>query len=124
MLSAAGQNWPNLNCGRQRRPVLLYVDNSSETFISHRLALATAAAADGWEIHVATPPSPGYDRLADEGFIQHRLDMSRKSLAPWSEAACLASLHRLFRQVRPRLVHLLRVKPVVYGGIAARGAGT
>src|SRR5699024_4862097 len=42
---------------------------------------------------------------------------------PFTELATVLKLVRLFRNLKPDLVHLVTIKPVLYGGIAARIAG-
>jgi glycosyltransferase involved in cell wall biosynthesis len=49
--------------------------------------------------------------------------MSRRSLNPWREARILWTLWRLYRKVKPDIVHHFTIKCVVYGGLAARASG-
>ena len=48
--------------------------------------------------------------------------MTRSGLAPWKEFSTISTLFRLYRRIKPDLVHHLRLKPVLYGGLAAYGA--
>ncbi len=41
----------------------LYVINDAGYFLSHRLPLARAAMAAGYEVHVATPDGPDAERI-------------------------------------------------------------
>ena len=107
---------------------LLYVHNAVPYFLSHRLPVARAARTAGWEIHLAAP-APGADdcvRLADEGIAFHPLPLTRRGMSPLQELASLWSLAQLYRQIQPALVHLVTIKPVLYGGVTARfcGAGS
>ncbi|HUF87646.1 MAG TPA: glycosyltransferase family 4 protein [Thermohalobaculum sp.] len=99
---------------------LLFVVNDLDFFLSHRLAIAEAAAAEGWEVHVAAPGAADDARLCAAGLRPHALRLARHGTNPLAEAASLAGMYRLFRRLRPDLVHLVTIKPVVYGGIAAR----
>ncbi len=67
----------------------------------------------------------GADRAQLEalGLTHHVLPLSRTSMRPWTEARSLWAIWRLFRRVRPGLVHAVTLKSVLYGGIAARLAG-
>jgi glycosyltransferase involved in cell wall biosynthesis len=103
-------------------PRLLYIDNLADHFCSHRLPLARAALAAGWMVSVATPPSPAVARILDEGFGHHAVPIDRRGLDPRADLGTLRALVRLYREVRPDLVHLRTIKPVLYGGIAARVA--
>ena len=103
-----------------KKPKLLYVVNDPAFFLSHRKPLACAAAAAGFEVHVATPEGDGSDRIRKEGFSFHPIHLSPHGLNPLSESATLLGLYSLFRRIRPDLVHLVTIKPVLYGGLVAR----
>ena len=105
------------------KPRLLYVDNDVNSFLAYRLELARAARRAGYDVHVSSPPGDGERILREEGFPFHPLTMSRQGARPWQEWACMWGLVRLYRAVQPELVHHLRLKPVMYGSIAARLAG-
>ena len=49
---------------------------------------------------------------------------SRRSTRPWNELRTLASLYKLYRSFRPDVVHHVALKPVLYGSLVARIAGT
>lgn len=104
------------------RPLLLYVDSCPKMFIWHRLALAKAAQESGFDVHVAAPGGPGCEVITEAGFQFHAIALDRRSINPWREVGCIAGLTRLFVKVRPRLVHAMRLKPIIYAGIAARVA--
>jgi glycosyltransferase involved in cell wall biosynthesis len=99
---------------------LLYVVNDAGYFASHRLALGLAARAAGWEVHVATAPGPGQDRIRAAGLHAHSVPITRAGVRPDREIAAVIALARLYRQVRPDLVHLVALKAIVLGGLAAR----
>jgi glycosyltransferase involved in cell wall biosynthesis len=102
---------------------LLFVDNQADNFVLHRLEFAKALARFGFDIHVATPAGGGVETIRREGFEHHSIPLSRKSMAPQRELSTMHALFRLYRRIRPHVVHNLRLKPVLYGGIAARAAG-
>jgi glycosyltransferase involved in cell wall biosynthesis len=102
---------------------LLLVYNIPEYFMMRGLRTAIAARAEGFEVHVATPEGPVTERIRSAGLDFHAISMSRSGLSPRSEIACLADLIRLYRRLKPDLVHHSTIKPVVYGGIAARLTG-
>ncbi|KDC80757.1 glycosyltransferase, group 1 family protein [Bordetella bronchiseptica MBORD635] len=102
---------------------LLFVVNNPAFFLSHRLPLAEAARADGYEVHVATMDGPSVPDIVARGFAHHAIPMTRSGKQPLQELRSVWALVRLFRRLRPGLVHLVTIKPVLYGGIAARLAG-
>ena len=102
---------------------LLFVVNEASFFLSHRLPLALAARARGYDVHVATRPGEAVARLVEFGLAHHALEMSRSGRNPLAEIRTLVALFTLFRRLNPGIVHLVTIKPVLYGGIAARLAG-
>ena len=54
------------------------------------------------------------------GFVHHSIGFARSGQNPWVEFRTLMSLVQVMRRVRPDIVHLITIKPVLYGGIAAR----
>jgi len=102
---------------------ILFVVNVDWFFLSHRLPLAQAAQKAGFEVHLATTLTDRAAELQAHGFIVHPLRMDRRSASPMAAAKLLWALLRLMRSVRPAVVHLVTVKPVLLGGLAARLAG-
>ncbi len=103
------------------RRVLFFITNPA-FLVSHRLPVALAARDAGYEVHVASMGGPAVAQLESLGLTHHVLPMSRTSMRPWTEARSLWAVWRLFRRVRPDLVHAVTLKSVLYGGIAARAA--
>jgi glycosyltransferase involved in cell wall biosynthesis len=101
---------------------LLFVDNDVNSFYSYRIEMARAARDAGFDVHIAAPDGKAAVILLSEGFQFHSVPMTRSGLHPWKELATIAALFRLYRKLRPDLVHHLRLKPVLYGGLAAYGA--
>lgn len=103
-------------------PRLLFVVNDFGFFLSHRLAIGLAARRAGYDVAVAAPAGTGAERLAPHGLPVRPLAMDPHGMNPVGEARAVAELVGLFRRTRPDIVHLVTVKPVLYGGLAARMA--
>jgi glycosyltransferase involved in cell wall biosynthesis len=101
---------------------LLIVVNDPAFFLSHRLPVATAAREAGFDVHVATADGRGIDRILAAGLAHHRIPLSRSGTRPMGELKLILALYRLFRELQPDVVHLVTIKPVLYGGIVARMA--
>ncbi len=99
---------------------LLFVVSGAKFFLSHRLTLAQAAKNAGYKVHVATPPSEFIQNIREAGLIYHPIMMDRGGLNPIKDIASLISLYRLYRKIKPTIVHHVTVKPILYGGLAAR----
>src|SRR5574338_580928 len=101
------------------RPRLLYLITEDWYFWSHRVDLARAARAAGYDVIVATRVTDHGDRIRREGFQLEPLEMIRRSRNPFREVIAVAELVRLYRRVRPDIVHHVAMKPILYGSLAA-----
>ena len=99
---------------------IIFVVNCPAFFISHRLPLALAAKNEGYEVHVATKSGDAVNQIATAGLIYHELPLTRSGINPLNEVFVFIAIYKLFRLLNPALVHLITIKPVLYGGIAAR----
>jgi glycosyltransferase involved in cell wall biosynthesis len=97
------------------------VTNVDWYFWSHRLPIARAARERGHEVIVVAAEERGLgSRIRNAGFEFVPIPVERGSMRLGSEIATFGELRRVYRRLRPRLVHHVAVKPVLYGGIAAR----
>lgn len=102
-------------------PRVLYVVTEDWYFLSHRLPMARAARAAGYEVHVATRLVDGRASIEDEGFTAHEIPWSRGSLSVSDMLATVPALRRLFQSVQPDLIHNVAMKPIVFGSMASTG---
>jgi glycosyltransferase involved in cell wall biosynthesis len=102
-------------------PRLLYVVTEDWYFLSHRLPMARAAKAAGYDVHVATRINRGKEAIEAEGFTPHSLSWQRGSLSPTHSIAGVAELRKLLHALRPDILHNISLKPVLLGGIASLG---
>lgn len=91
--------------------------------MSHRLPIALAAMNHGYDVHVATAAGKDAKRIEECGLKHHVIPFARSGQNPFSELRTLVKLVVLFRKLSPDLVHLVTIKPVLYGGLAARVVG-
>src|SRR5437016_11377560 len=98
---------------------ILLVVNQDWFFLSHRLPLARAARDHGMDVMVVAGDTGCAQRIRDEGFDFIPMPISRSTINPWGELRTAVFLVRLYRRLRPALVHHSTVKPVVYGSLAA-----
>ncbi len=107
---------------RRDAPVrLLYVVSEDWYFLSHRLPMARAARAAGFEVHVATNLKEGGRAIVEEGFTLHPVPFARGRLSPRAALATIRALRRVHRTVSPAIVHHVALQPTVFGLIAAVG---
>jgi glycosyltransferase involved in cell wall biosynthesis len=102
-------------------PRLLYLVSEDWYFLSHRLPMARAARAAGYEVHVATHIVDGGEAIASEGFVLHPLGWKRGSTNPIDFVGAVFKVRRLYRKLAPDLVHQVALWPAVVGSCAALG---
>jgi len=102
-------------------PRILYVVTEDWYFLSHRLPMARAAKAAGYEVHVAARIKHGEAAIAREGFVPHALDWSRGSLSPLGSFLAILALRRLIGELKPDIQHNVSLKPVLLGTTASLG---
>ena len=105
------------------RPHLLFLVPEDSYFWSHRLDLARTASDAGFEVSVAAGVREHAERIEGEGFGLHPLTFHRGKANPFLEARSLWRISRLYRKVRPDLVHHVGLRPILHGTLAAWQAG-
>jgi glycosyltransferase involved in cell wall biosynthesis len=102
-------------------PILLYLVTEDWYFVSHRLPMARAARDAGFAVHVACRVDRHRDAIEAEGFVLHALPWARESRGPATLLSEAAAIRRLYRTLRPALVHQVALKPAAIGSIASTG---
>jgi glycosyltransferase involved in cell wall biosynthesis len=98
---------------------LLFIVNIDKFFVSHRLPIALEAIKRGYEVHIATTITKELHFLEQNGLIVHPLNLhrSRSGISIFFE---LWEIFSIFIKVKPDIVHLVTIKPVLLGGLVAR----
>jgi len=102
---------------------ILYLVSEDWYFCSHRLVLARAAREAGYHVTVVTRVSHHGDRIRDAGLSVVPFDIRRSHISPVYDMRSLYRLRRIYREIRPDLVHHVAMKPVIYGSMTARLCG-
>ncbi|MEI6791446.1 MAG: glycosyltransferase family 4 protein, partial [Myxococcaceae bacterium] len=88
-------------------------------FLSHRLLIAKAAQREGFEVYVATHVEKHEEKLRQDGFTVFPTIFSRNNKNLLTQIKALFQLVKIFRQVRPDIVHNIALKAIVFGAIAS-----
>jgi glycosyltransferase involved in cell wall biosynthesis len=102
-------------------PKLIYLVTEDWYFVSHRLPMARAAKRAGFEVHVVTRVADHAKVIEREGFVLHPLEWKRGSTGPLHFAVTVARVRRLYRKLRPGIVHHVALAPTIVGSLAATG---
>lgn len=103
-----------------KRNRLVFVVTEDWYFCSHRLVLARAAEAQGYEVHVITQLGKARQQLEKENFTVHPVKVRRASLNPLREVVLFLTIARLLFKIKPDLIHNVSLKPVLYSSVAAK----
>ena len=101
---------------------ILFVVNELNFFLSHRLSIAKEASKKGYLVHLAIE-NKKLTKVENEhlkDFQIHNYHVSRSNLNVIFEIYTFISLFLLIKRINPQLVHLITMKPIIYGGIINR----
>lgn len=103
---------------------LLIIVNVDWFFCSHRLPVAIGALRSGYEVHIATTftSSSCRELLSGYGFYLHDLTIDRSGKSSTSFLKNFLQIYGIFQTLKPDIVHLVTIQPVLLGGLAARAA--
>lgn len=102
-------------------PRIAYIVTEDWYFLSHRLPMARAAKAAGFDVHVLCRIGDGRPAIEAEGFVVHPLGWSRGSVSPVGNAAAIAEIRKCLAAIDPDIVHNIAMKPALLGAIATLG---
>jgi len=100
---------------------ILYLVSEDWYFVSHRLPMARAAQAAGYEVHVATHIDDCAERILRQGFLLHPIHWRRGNMNPFRLLAAALETRRIYREVKPDLIHHVALVPSLIGSMAALG---
>tara|TARA_Y100001968_G_scaffold180486_1_gene165321 strand:+ start:693 stop:1829 length:1137 start_codon:yes stop_codon:yes gene_type:complete len=98
---------------------ILFIVNVDWFFISHRLPIAQEAIKNGYEVHLATVITSFKKKIESEGIHLHCLELKRSTINPLINCISLFQMFSLIRRIRPSILHLVTIKPILIGGLAA-----
>jgi glycosyltransferase involved in cell wall biosynthesis len=104
-------------------PTLVFLLTEDWFFASHFLKRAQAAKAAGWRVVLVARESEAAPAIRAAGIEFCSVPFIRRRLNPFAELFFTLQLAKLYRRLKPDLVHHIALKPIVIGGIAARLAG-
>jgi len=99
---------------------ILYVDNRSQYFVSHRLPLAVAVRDQLADVHVTTLSRREEDInvIASNGMSFHKLAHNSNDRSVVRPLMLGFELAKLFKELRPDLIHFFTLKAMCVGGFA------
>ena len=98
--------------------ILLFA-NTDWYIYNFRFSLAQKLRNQGHEVLLLSPPGDFYKFLQAEGFQWMPFPLSRQGITLFPELRTIGNLIRLYRRLKPDIVHHFTIKPVIYGSLAA-----
>lgn len=98
---------------------VLYFVTEDWYFVSHRLPLAKAAQQAGYEVAVTTRVQKHHTQIENEGITVFPIHMERRSVNPLSAFKTFFELRKIIKDYQPDLIHLVALKPILLGNLAA-----
>ena len=99
---------------------LHFVVNEDWAFISHFFERAVAAQSAGYNVGISAHCGEKRVVLESSGFVIYPHNISRSGTNPLVEIRNLFAMVKVFRSSKPDIIHLIALKPIVIGAIAAR----
>ena len=99
---------------------LLMIVNEDRFFLSHRKEIALAAKEAGWDVTVVCKDTGQFDEVKALGLKIVELPVNPTGMNLFQERKTLQFLRLLFKENRDAVVHLVGLKSILWGGLAAR----
>ena len=98
---------------------LIYIVSEDWVFVSHRLTLAKQAIKDGYDVTAITNISNHKDVLLSAGLKVFNINFCRSFKRPFSDIHSIYQLIKLFRLLKPEVIHNVGLKISLISSIAA-----
>lgn len=99
---------------------LFIVVNVDWFFLSHRLPVALAAQAAGWDVTIVTADTGKLYVIKEKGLKVIDLPMSRSGMNIFEELKTMQFLYKLYKKEKPDVVHHVGMKTILWGTLAAK----
>lgn len=99
---------------------LLIVVNVDWFFLSHRLPIAEKAIQEGWDVTVLSQDTGKVKDITKKGVHFYNVSFSRSGTNLLNEFKTVFTLYRLYKKLKPDVVHQVTLKPVIYGSLVSK----
>ena len=99
---------------------LFIILNLDTFFLSHRKEIAIRALQEGYDVTIVAKDTGFGEEIKRLGLKFINLPINKTGLNILEEFKTFSFLYKLFRSARPDIVHLVGMKIILWGGIAAR----
>lgn len=99
---------------------LLLIINEDRFFLSHRHRIAELATQKGWAVTIITKDTGKRSEIEAMGYKYLELPINPTGMNPFDEFKTYRFLKHLFKNNKDSVVHLVGLKNMLWGGLAAR----
>ncbi len=108
---------------KEIKKTILFVVNADWFFLSHRLPIAKKAIDEGYYVHLLTEITTKRKEIEKYGIVVEEIKFKRGSTSILRNLFLFIKILKIFKSINPNLIHLVTIKPVILGGIAAHFLG-
>ena len=94
---------------------VLFLINSSVFFNSHFIVLAESLLSQGHSVTISAGDGLKKEEFEAKGFQYIQVNLSRKGRNVFSEITSFYSIYHAIKEVKPDLLHMFTIKPILYG---------
>ena len=98
---------------------IIFLVNVDSFFVSHRLPIAKKLLLDGYDVHIATQFTRYKKTLLKMGFNTHDINFNKNSVNLLKAILPIFQIFFLIRKIKPTIIHLITLKPIIFGGFVA-----
>lgn len=100
---------------------ILFLINEDSFFFSHRFEIGIKALKMGYDVHLASNSQLNeINKVLRKYFHFHYVNLSRGSMNIFKILRELKNIYQIIKIVKPDILHLITLKPILLGNIAAR----
>ena len=101
---------------------ILFLVNYLSFFLSHRLPIAETLLEEGFDVFIGYGETRGADpkKVKKLGYNVNHLPIQPGGINFFKDLITLYEIWKYFKKSKPDIVHLVTVKPYLYGGIISR----
>jgi len=102
---------------------ILLIINDIDFFLSHRKKIGIAALEKKYKFIICAPPKESSIALQELGFDYIKFPLSRGGKNIFKELISFFKLFLIIKRANPNSLHLVTIKPLIYGGIISKLLG-
>lgn len=104
---------------------IVYFVNAAWYFELHWLDRSEAAISKGYEVHLVSnfTDSAIKNNLEQKGIKCWNIELNRFSKNLFKNILIFTAFRKICKKIKPDLIHLITIKPILFGGLYARITG-